>query len=125
MQAEVILETKLQALARLEREKIKNELEEKKKLAEKLKAILEKKGGVDKVVEKELKEIKEKYGDERRTEVRVQKVGEFKEEDLIPEEDNILMLTESGYIKRISPSVFKAQKRGGRGGPKKTPKQAQ
>lgn len=115
IQADVILETKLQALARLEREKIKNELDEKKKLAEELKAILSKKRGIEKVVGKELEEIKEKYGDERRTELIVQKAGEFKEEDLIPEEDNILVLTENGYVKRILPSAFKAQKRGGRG----------
>lgn len=115
IQAEVILETKLQALARLEREKILKELEEKKKLAKELEEILTKPRGVEKVIEKELKEIKEKYVDKRRTEVILQKAGEFKEEDLVPEEDNILILTEGGYIKRISPQVFKAQKRGGKG----------
>lgn len=115
IQADVILETKLQVLARLEREKINQELEEKKKLAETFKAILEKPKGIERVLEKELKEIKEKYGDKRRTELVVQKVGEFKEEDLIPEEDNILILTKGGYIKRLSPAVFKSQKRGGTG----------
>lgn len=115
IQAEVILETKLQALARLEREKILKELEEKKKLAKELEDILTKPKGIEGVIEKELKEIKEKYGDERKTEVINQKVGEFKEEDLVPEEDNILVLTEGGYIKRISPNSFKAQKRGGKG----------
>jgi len=115
IQAEVILETKLQSLARLEREKILKELEEKRRLAKELEAILTKKGGIEGVIEKELKEIKEKYGDKRKTELVLQKVGEFKEEDLIPEEENILILTEGGYIKRLSPSVFKAQKRGGKG----------
>lgn len=115
IQADVILETKLHVLAKLEREKINQELDEKKKIAEELKAILEKPKGIERVVEKELKEIKEKYGDKRRTDLISQKLGEFKEEDLIPEEDNILILTEGGYIKRLLPSVFKAQKRGGTG----------
>lgn len=115
IQAEVILETKLQALARLEREKVLRELEEKRKLAKELEDILTKRGGIEKVIKKELEEIREKYGDRRKTEVINQKVGEFKEEDLVPEEDNILILTEGGYIKRISPDSFKAQKRGGKG----------
>ncbi len=115
IQANVILETKLQALARLEQQKILDELEEKKRLVKELEDILNTKGGVEKVIEKELIELKEKYGDERKTEVIPQKIGEFKEEDLIPEEENILILTEDGYIKRISPRVFKAQKRGGKG----------
>ena len=114
-QTEVILETKLQSLARLEQEKIKKELEEKKKLASELENILKKPKGVEKVVEKELILIKGKYGDERRTEIISQKVGEFREEDLIPEEENILILTKSGYVKRLSPSAFKSQKRGGKG----------
>ncbi len=115
IQANVILETKLQVLAKLEREKINQELEEKKRLAEELKAILEKPKGIDRVIQKELKEVKEKYGDRRKTELITQKIGEFKEEDLVPEEDNILIMTEGGYIKRLSPSVFKTQKRGGTG----------
>ena len=115
VQANVILETKLQALARLEREKINQELEEKNKLAVNLEDILSKPKGIEKVIEKELAELKEKYGDRRRTEVILKRIGEFKEEDLIPEEENILILTEGGYIKRLSPSVFRAQKRGGTG----------
>ncbi|HOK35144.1 MAG TPA: DNA gyrase subunit A [Candidatus Pacearchaeota archaeon] len=115
IQANVILETKLQALARLEQQKILNELEEKKKLVEELENILSTKGGIEKVVEKELIDLKEKYGDERKTEVIPQKLGEFKEEDLIPEEENILILTKGGYVKRLSPRAFKAQKRGGKG----------
>jgi len=115
IQTEVILETKLQALLHLEQEKIKREFEEKEKLAEELKAILEKKGGIEKVIEKELIFLKTKYGDKRMTEVVSQKPGEFREEDLIPEENNILILTEGGYIKRLSPSSFKSQKRGGKG----------
>lgn len=114
-QTEVILEMKLQSLARLEQEKIKKELEEKKKLAEELKNILEKPGGIEEVVRKELLLIKEKYGDERKTEIIAQKAGEFREKDLISKEENILILTKGGYVKRLSPSAFKSQKRGGRG----------
>lgn len=114
-QAEVILETKLQTLVRFEKEKILREIEEKKKLIKKLEEILAKKGEIEKVVEKEIISIKEKYGDKRKTEVISQKVGDFKEEDLIPEEENLLILTEGGYVKRLSISSFKPQKRGGKG----------
>jgi len=114
-QAEVILETKLQALARLEREKVKKELEEKRKLKKELEEILTSKRGIEKVIEKELKEIKEKYGDERRTKLVPHKVKDFKEIDLVPKEENILILTQEGYIKRLSPLAFRVQKRGGKG----------
>lgn len=115
IQAEVILETKLHTLARLEQEKIKKELEEKRKLAKKLEEILEKKRGIEEVIKKELIFLKEKYKDKRETEVIWQKVEEFKKEDLIPEEENILILTQGGYIKRLSLTSFKTQKRGGKG----------
>ena len=115
IQAEVILETKLQSLARLERKKIIQELEEKKKIAAELQNILEKKGGIEKVIKKEILSLKEKYKDDRRTEVIPQKPGEFKKQDLIPKEDNILILTRGGYIKRLSLSTYRTQKRGGKG----------
>lgn len=115
VQTEVILETRLQALLRLEQEKVKEELKDKKKLAEKLETILSRKRGVEKVIEEELSSLREKYGDERKTEVVSQRPGELKEEDLIPEEDNILILTEGGYTKRLSVTSFKSQKRGGKG----------
>ena len=67
------------------------------------------------VIKKELKELKEKYQDSRRTKVYVQKIGEMSTEDLIPEEETIITITKGGYIKRISPSFYKIQKRGGKG----------
>lgn len=114
-QSEAILETKLQALTRLEKEKILKELEEKKKLAAELQDILGKSRGVEKVIEREIIYLKEKYGDKRKTEVFTQRVEEFKEEDLIPERESILILTTGGYIKRVIPDYFHSQKRGGKG----------
>jgi len=94
---------RLQALAGLERQKIEDELEEKLKLIKELEAILKDPHKVMEVIEKELLEMKEKYGDERRTKVFVSPVGEFKEEDLVPQEECIITLTQGGYIKRMNP----------------------
>ena len=115
IQAEAILETKLSALARLEREKIAQELAQKKKEIKELLAILKSPKRIIEVVKKELLELKEKYGDERRTKVFVQKIGEIPEEDLIPQESTIVTLTKGGYIKRTSPQSYKIQRRGGKG----------
>jgi DNA gyrase subunit A len=67
------------------------------------------------VQKKELREIKENFGDERKTKVHLQKVGEIAEEDLIPQEETIITLTQGGYIKRLNPAAYKIQKRGGKG----------
>ncbi len=115
IQANAILEIKLQQLAKLERFKIEEELKEKKKLIKELTDILKSPQKIKEVVKKELKEIKDKYGDERRTKVSVQKIGEIAEEDLIPQEETIITLTQGGYIKRINPKTYKIQKRGGKG----------
>ncbi|MEA3293252.1 MAG: DNA gyrase subunit A [Patescibacteria group bacterium] len=115
IQAEAILETKLAALARLERKKIEDELKELKKMIEELTAILNSPKKIKKVLKKELEEIKEKFGDERRTRVYVQKIGKIAEEDLAPLQETIITLTKGGYIKRIDPSIYKKQKRGGKG----------
>ena len=115
IQAEAILETKLSALARLEREKIAQELAQKKKEIKELLAILKSPKRIIEVVKKELLELKEKYGDGRRTKVFVQKIGEIPEEDLIPQESTIVTLTKGGYIKRTSPQSYKIQRRGGKG----------
>jgi len=115
LQAEAILETKLSALARLEREKITQELAQKKKEIKELSAILKSPKRIIGVVKKELLELKEKYGDERRTKVFVQKIGEIPEKDLIPQEPTIVTLTKGGYIKRTSPQAYKIQRRGGKG----------
>ena len=114
-QASAILEMKLQTLAGLERQKIEDELKEKIKLIKELEAILKDARKVLDVIQKELLAIKEKYGDERKTKVFVSPVGELKEEDLVPQEECIITLTQGGYIKRMNPKNYKAQKRGGKG----------
>ena len=115
IQANAILETKLSALARLERKKIEDELKEMQIRIKELAAILKSPEKIKEVIKKELKELKENFGDQRKTKVFVQKVGEIAEEDLIPAEETIITLTQGGYIKRINPSQYKLQKRGGKG----------
>lgn len=115
IQANAILETKLAALAKLERQKIDNELKElMAKIAEYL-GILKSPAKIKAVVKKELAKAKETYGDERRTKVYAHKIGEISEADLIPDEEVAITLTNSGYIKRIDPKTYKIQKRGGKG----------
>ena len=109
------METKLSALARLERKKIEDELKEKKRQILEFSAILKSPKKVKELIKKELKEVKENFGDERRTKVFPQKVGEIAEEDLIPQKEMIITLTQGGYIKRIDPKIYKIQKRGGKG----------
>ncbi len=115
IQGNAILETKLAALAKLERKKIEDELKELKVKIAELSSTLNSPQKIKEVVKKELKEVKDSFGDERRTKVVVAKVGEIAEEDLIPQEETIITLTQGGYIKRINPSLYKMQKRGGRG----------
>ena len=115
IQAVAILEMKLQTLAGLERKKIMDELEEKSKLIKEIESILASSKKILKVVEEELIEIKNKYGDGRRTKVVSSKIGEFSEEDLIPEEETIITITNTGYIKRVDPKLYRAQHRGGKG----------
>lgn len=115
IQANAILETKLSTLAKLERKKIEEELIQKGKEIKELVAILKSPQKIKEVIKKELNELKEDFGDERKTKVFFQKVGEFAEEDLIPQEETIITLTQGGYIKRINPSQYKIQKRGGKG----------
>jgi len=114
-QATAILEMRLQVLAGLERQKIEDELKEKQKLIKDLEAILKDPHRVLEVIKTEMAYIKEKYGDERKTKVFVSPVGEFKEEDFVPEEECIIALTRGGYIKRMNPKGYRAQKRGGKG----------
>jgi len=115
IQANAILETKLSALAKLERKKIEDELKQMKALIEEYSSILKSPKKIKEVVKKEIKELKDAFGDERKTRVFSQKVDEIAEEDLIPQEETILTLTQGGYIKRINPSTYKIQKRGGKG----------
>lgn len=115
LQATAILEMRLQTLSGLERKKIEDELKEKKKLIAYLEGLLKSAKKILGVVKDELLEIKEKYGDERRTKVMRGGVGEFRQEDVIPNEEAILTLTRSGYLKRMNPSSYRVQKRGGKG----------
>lgn len=114
-QSTAILEMKLQTLAGLERKKIEDELKEKKILIAQLEELLKSTKKILGVVKKEILEMKEKYGDERKTRVIKGGIGEFKQEDLIPNEEAIITITQDGYIKRMDPSVYRVQKRGGKG----------
>jgi len=115
LQATAILEMRLQKLAGLERKNIENELKEKQDLIKKLKAILANPKEILKIIKTELNEIKDKYGDERRTRVMKTKVSAISEEDMIEEKESVLVLTHGGYIKRTDPKEYKQQKRGGVG----------
>lgn len=114
-QTVAILEMKLQQLANLERLAVEEELKEKNKLIKELKTILSNRKNILTVIKNELAEIREKYGDERRTEVVPGGLGKFTQEDLIPKEPTVIMLTRDGYIKRIPPDTFQTQRRGGKG----------
>ena len=115
VQATAILEMKLQTLAGLERKKIEDELKDKKRIITELEELLKSPKKILGLIKEELAYLKEKYGDERRTKVFASPVGEFKEEDLIAEEDCIITLTDGGYVKRMNPKNYKAQHRGGKG----------
>ncbi|MBU0667645.1 DNA gyrase subunit A [Patescibacteria group bacterium] len=115
VQAKAILEMKLQTLAGLERKKIEDELNEKLNLIKELESILKDEKKIIEIINKELKEIREKYGDERKTQVRPEPLGKISNKDTIPNEPAIVMLSKENYIKRMPPSSFKAQHRGGKG----------
>jgi len=115
IQATAILEMKLQTLAALERQKIEDELKEKRELIDDLKLLLKSPQKILKVIKDELTELKNKYADLRRTKVVASGLKEFREEDLIPQEDTIITFSQSGYIKRVPPGAFRSQKRGGKG----------
>jgi len=114
-QAVAILEMRLQTLAGLERQKIEEELKAILETIKELTAILKSPEKLKAIIKKELTELKEKFGDKRRTRVVKGKLGEISEIDLVPLEDTIVTLTTGGYIKRINPATYKIQKRGGKG----------
>jgi len=115
IQANAILEMRLQKLAGLERKKIEDELKAVQALIEDLKDILSKTKRILKIMKDELVEIKAKYGDERRTKIVKGGVKSFSEEDLIADEPSMLVLTAGGYVKRTNPDEYRKQKRGGVG----------
>ena len=114
VQAQAILEMQLQRLCALERKKIDDEYLELLKKIEQLKAILASEKKQEALIKEELKEIKEKFGDSRRTDTVAQK-EEIEIEDLIVEEDMVIAVSKAGYIKRMPLSSYRQQKRGGRG----------
>jgi len=114
IQAKAILDMRLQKLTGLERQKVEDEYKETIKLIEKLKSILKSKQLQMRIIEEELTELKKKYGDDRRTEI-VYKAEEFDIEDMIAEEEMVITISHSGFIKRFPVSGYRRQSRGGRG----------
>ena len=115
IQANAILEIKLANLAKLEKQKIEDELKEKQKLAAEYELILKQPKRILEIIKKELLELKAKYGDKRRTLIEPNLPNEIKDEELIPEKDILITFSQTGYIKRMDPLTLKAQKRGGKG----------
>jgi DNA gyrase subunit A len=115
LQATAILEMRLQTLAALERQKIDDELKEKRALIKELELILKSPAKILGIVKTEVGELKEKYGDARKTAVVKNAVGEINDEDLIPNEEAVITLSSGGYVKRLPPDTFHSQRRGGRG----------
>ncbi len=114
IQAQSILDMRLKTLSGLQREKIENEYDELMKLIAYLKDVLGSEKLVFDIIKKELIEIKEKFGDSRKTKIAAAE-GEFEIEDLIKEEQTVIALTHFGYIKRMPIDTYKSQKRGGKG----------
>ncbi len=115
LQATAILEMKLSKLAGLERKAVEDELAEKQEFIALMKDLLASPKKILKTISGELKEIREKYADERRTKIVKGGVKEISDEDLVPEKETMLVLTAGGYVKCTDPSEYRAQKRGGVG----------
>ncbi len=114
-QAKAVLDMQLGRLAALERRKIQDELTEVKKSIALLQKILSDIGEVRTLIKRDLAELREKYGDPRRSEIMENEATDFKEEDLIPNDEVVVTLTSAGYIKRINTGAYRAQRRGGKG----------
>ncbi len=114
-QATAILEMRLQKLAGLERQKIEDELKAIQALIKELKDILANPKRILTIIKTELKDIREKYADERKTRVVKSAAKAFSEIDLVPDQESVLVLTSGGYIKRTDPEEYRKQKRGGVG----------
>jgi len=115
IQAQTIVDMKIGRLSGLERQKIEDELKEVQALIKFLKDILSSAKKILGIVKSELQETALKYADDRKTRIVKQGVGSMSDEDLIPDEENVLVLTTGGYIKRTNPDDYKKQKRGGVG----------
>lgn len=113
-QADAILQMRLQKLTAMEIDSLMKEYEELKKRIAELRSILESRARIDEIIIRETQEIRDRYGDERRTRI-LRSAGEISEEDLIAKEENLLVITRSGYAKRVDLKSFRAQGRGGSG----------
>ncbi|MFC4768479.1 DNA gyrase subunit A [Effusibacillus consociatus] len=113
-QAQAILDMRLRRLTGLERDKIENEYNELLKLIDHLKEILADEAKLMGVIRDEITEIRERFGDERRSQI-IAAEGEIDVEDLIPQEDVVVTITHAGYVKRLPATTYKSQRRGGRG----------
>ncbi|MBI2612604.1 DNA gyrase subunit A [Candidatus Kaiserbacteria bacterium] len=114
-QANAILDMRLQKLAGLERKKIEDELKEVQALIEELSALLKSEKKLLELIKKEIREVIEKYGDDRRTKIVKRPAKLLSAEDLVADEDYVVVLTQGGYIKRTNPAEYRRQKRGGVG----------
>ncbi|MFL5690920.1 MAG: DNA gyrase subunit A [Ktedonobacteraceae bacterium] len=115
LQAKAILDMRLARLAAMERQRIEEELRDVLKNIDYYHMLLADIGEIRKLIKIDLDELIEKYGDARRTDLGEVEAGEFKDEDLIPNEEVVVTLTEKGYIKRLPTNTYRAQRRGGRG----------
>jgi DNA gyrase subunit A len=115
IQAKAILAMQLRRLTGLEREAIENELKELLALIKKLEGILADEKEILKIIKQELLEMKERYGDDRRSQIINHELGKFSDEELIPEEESVILLTNENYIKRTLLSEYRRQNRGGKG----------
>lgn len=115
IQAKAILAMQLRQLAGLERKKIEDELAELRKLIAELMSILADEKRILKIIKDEMIELRDKYGDERRTKIIPQELGKFSDEELIPDEQIVVTLTSANYIKRSPEAEYKKQGRGGKG----------
>ena len=115
IQAQAILAMQLRRLTGLERDKIENELKELLALIAKLEAILANESEILRIIKDELIEMREKYGDARRSQMINHELGKFSDEELIPEEESVILLTTENYIKRTLVSEYRRQNRGGKG----------
>ena len=114
-QAKAILDMRLARLSALERARIEEELKDVLKNIDYYKMLLADINEIRKLIKEDLRELQDKYGDARRTDIVEAEAGEFRDEDLIPNEEVVVTLTEKGYIKRLPSSTYRAQRRGGRG----------
>jgi DNA gyrase subunit A len=114
-QARAVLDMRLASLAALQRQKIEDELKDVLQHIDYYRMLLGDINEIRKLIKQDLEELKEKYGDARRSEIADDEASDFKDEDLIPNEEAVVTLTEKGYIKRLPSSTYRAQRRGGRG----------